>query len=131
MTAAVPQRAGKLPAYGRELLELRKRGLSPKRGFFFAHVIVVLDRWDLARGYQRLVIAPDDEPAALDFVAVAGLDVIIVWDSQRSAIDRLATTVEAVLSGQPRELCAFDIRHSHAPKVIRSPALGIERAKFP
>lgn len=122
---------GKLPAFGRELLEIRRQGLVPKRGFWLAHVVVVLDCWRLARGFQRLVIAPDDDPLALDFTVVAGLDVFLVWDSRVSAAERLKAAVDAVLGGQPHDVCAMDVSLSHEMKIIRAPKLGIERAKFP
>lgn len=44
----------RLPAFGRELLDLRRRGLVPGRT-----VVVSLDSWKWGRGYPQLVVTDD------------------------------------------------------------------------
>jgi hypothetical protein len=121
----------KLPAYGRELLDLRRRGLVPARGWCFAHVLIVVDVWALGTGRTRLVIDPADDPAALDFRTLAGLDCVVCYDSRRSERSRVNAALRAVLAGSPNEVIAFDVAHSHAPRVVRAPALGLTAAALP
>jgi len=119
-----------LPAYGRELLELRRQGLVPERGFCNAHVIVCLDCWDIARNRCRLVVARDADPLSLDFMAVAGLDVLVAVNSTMSDQARRDATVRAILTGNPASLYELDARAPHQGRFIKSRALGIELQEF-
>lgn len=120
----------KLPAYGRELLELRQRDLVPRRGFAGCHVLVVLDDWHIARNRWRLVIDPKDDLLGLDFVGVAGLEVLLVVDSAKTALERRNAALRAILEGAPASLVELDVRVPHALRFIKSRKLGIELAEF-
>lgn len=64
-----------LPAYGRELLELRRSGKRP------AQPVYVVDNWEVARVLRekdRFVLVAEDRSLSYDFEPVRGLDVIAV-----------------------------------------------------
>jgi len=120
----------KLPAFGRELLQVRERDMVPVRGFANAHVIVCLDTWSLARNRWRLVIDRQDDPLGLDFVGVAGLDVLLVVDSGLSDTTRRDAAARAILRGLPKSLIELDVRAPHRLRFIKSRAVGIELEQF-
>lgn len=102
-------RKPRLPAFGRELLALRRRGLVPERNLCVGHVVIVLDRWQWGRSYSsRLVVAPDLEPRELDFSAVAGLDVTIFWSAQYSRPDRFLELQDTVVRAGARVVQVFE-----------------------
>ncbi len=121
----------KLPAYGRDLLDLRERGMVPERGWCLAHVLIVLDSWNVAARRWRLVVSrADDDPAGLDFAGCAGLDCILIHDSRITAPDRLKAAIWAVLRGSPSSLATFDVLEPHKVRIIKSRAIGIELQEF-
>jgi hypothetical protein len=67
----------KLPAYGKELLEIRLRGKRPK------DPVWITDCWEFARLYREMkngpiVLVVDPADAPYDFLPVQGLDVIVL-----------------------------------------------------
>lgn len=120
----------KLPAYGRELLDIREQGMVPVRGFCNAHLIVSLDSWDLARNRWRLVIAPDDNPLTLDFLGVAGLDVLLAVNSGVSDLTRRNDAARSILRSNPASLIELDARAPHTLRFIKSRKVGIELREF-
>lgn len=120
----------RLPAFGRELLDLRENGMVPKPGWCGAHVLIVLDSWEIASRRWRLVIAPGDNPAELDFLGVAGLETIIIHDARVTERGRLDAAIRAVLRSNPSSLATFNIVAPHAVEIIKSRAVGIERWEF-
>lgn len=122
MSSALHRRSGRkvLPAFGRELLELRRRGLVPQRHLAVGHVLVLLDHWQWGRCYEsqlaRLVIAKDAEPARLDFSGAAGLDVSLVWSMRYSSPERFAAARDALLAFLPGALQVFEMDCEPTPE---------------
>lgn len=90
----------KFPPYGKQLMEARKRGETPRE------VYVVTD-WKLARAFCRIVL-PDDFPlddAELRYLA--GLDVTLVYRARD--VGRVPVIAKAILRARPRLLNAFDL----------------------
>jgi hypothetical protein len=116
----------RLPAFGRELLDLRRKGLVPNP----PEVFVSVDSWDWAKNRTRVVVASDAEPADLDFSFVAGIDVWLGWWPDKTPIERRNATVRAILACLP--LRVIMIAHEDTPRFvwIKSVQLGIELAEF-
>ena len=118
------------PAYGSELYALRCRDMVPVRGFANCHVIVALDTWQIGRNNWRLVIPVNDDPLALDFAAVAGLDVLLVVNTSISDQARRDAAARAILRGLPASLIELDIRAPHRVRFIKSRQVGVELKVF-
>ena len=118
------------PAYGAELYALRCRDMVPIRGFANCHVVIALDTWQIGRNNWRLVIPANDDPLDLDFVAAAGLDVLLAVNSGISDQARRDAAARAILRALPASLIELDIRAPHRLRFIKSRALGIELKAF-
>lgn len=127
MRAATRTQAKRLPAFGREILELRRRGLRPRGG-----IILAIDSWNYGIGTSRAraVITPDLDPAALDYSFVAGLDVELVWLPKLTPKERLDATIRAVLRCAPQRLLVWNMGEQAGVKVIKSKEVGIELAEY-
>ncbi len=90
-------RSARIPAYGRQMLEARKRGLQPRQQM----VMVVFD-WNLARAFPRLVVDPISDFDRLDFSYAAGLDVVIGFRAHEAFIAESLARV--ILKANPRRL---------------------------
>jgi hypothetical protein len=119
-------RRQKLPAFGRELTELRRRGLVPNP----PEVRVAIDSWEWARGRTRVVIAPDADPSTLDFSFVAGLDVLVGWWPAITARERRDAAIRSILRGLPRRLLVLQYGQEPAILWVKSQSVGIELAEF-
>jgi len=108
-----PAPAGRLPAFGRELLELRRRGLVPKRHLFLGHVRVLLDNWRWGRVYDgrmpKLIVPEDSDPRELSFAMLAGLDVTAVWSLRYSTSERFGILRDALLAAGINGLQVFQL----------------------
>jgi len=96
----------RLPAFGRELAALRRRGHVPvtKTGW-----IIVAYGWAMHRliGAQHPRVVVDGAPGQYDFSALAGLDVLIAHEPQdRDAVHALG---DAIWLCKPRSLTAAPI----------------------
>ena len=120
----------RLPAFGRELYALRCRDMVPVRGFANAHVIVTLDTWQIGRNQWRLVIPATDDPLTLDFVAIAGLDVLLVVNASVSDQARRDATAHAILRGLPASLIELDVRAPYRVRFIKTRQLDLELKDF-
>lgn len=102
MTAAAQRRARQLPAFGRALLDIRRRGLVPLRHAHLGHVLVLLDNWRWGRIFDsalhRLVVPTDADPTALDFAGTAGLDVTLVWSRRYSMPSRMQAALASLVA---------------------------------
>jgi hypothetical protein len=114
----------KLPAYGRELLALRRRGLVPTQ-----YTVIVIDDWKLASAFPRVVVAEDADPRLLDFSMLADLDVTIVWRPTRTAIERRNAVVAEALAIAPASLRVFDLDNVDV-LWVKSRARGIECPEY-
>jgi hypothetical protein len=91
----------RFPAYGKQLLALRRSGKVPAR-----MVIVVFD-WGLAQTYPRIVLTDDISPAEINFSYLAGLPVQIVYRSKDT--DKIHAVVEEILKVNPCFLSTFAV----------------------
>ena len=95
------QRQGRMPPYGRQLMELRQAGHVPHNS-----VAVVFD-WKDGGIFPRIVITDEVPIENLELRFLAGLDVIIAYrDKDSSRVHELA---QAILRVNPRILQAFAI----------------------
>ena len=115
----------RLPAYGRELLDIRQRGMRPE-----SIIIVAIDSWDYGKAFARVVL-PQDLPAdVVNFVFVAGLDVAVVWLPKVTEIARRDAVVRQILKFSPRSLRVIEIACPVGWLWIKSVAHGIELPEF-
>lgn len=119
------KRQKRLPPYGRELLELRRKGLVPDRW-----VVISLDSWQWGRGFQRVVLPADLDPQETDFSGLAALDVALVWSSRITAIKRRDETIRALVSVLPSFLWAIDVDEPEAAVFVISRARGLELPEY-
>jgi hypothetical protein len=110
--------ASKMPAYGRQIMQLRLAGKMP-RG-----IVMVTFGFELAQAYTRIVI-PDDLPTdQLNFYYLAGLPVQIVF--HRKDAHRVNGVAEAILKINPSWLAtlALDlIDTGNAISILKAPEL--------
>lgn len=70
-----------IPAYGRDLLEIRRKGYAP------AWVVIALN-FKLGKAMPRVCVPVDVQVAELDLRCVAGLDCLIAHENEkRRALD--------------------------------------------
>ena len=121
-----PRITKRLPAYGRGLLETRRRGLVPPR----PHVVVCLDGWDWGKKYylrSRVVVPPDLDPRNTDFRFVAGLDVVLIYDPEITRPERVDATVGELLPCLPASLRTLAVGDPVCEiTFVKSRAVGIE-----
>jgi hypothetical protein len=114
-----------LPAFGRELLDLRRRGLVPGRP-----VVISLDSWHFGRAYPRLVIPGELDPAQIDLSMVAGIDTFVAWSSRISTIARRDALIRALVRCGPCFLWACDIAAPEESFIVISRARGLELPEY-
>lgn len=121
-----------LPAYGRELLDLRRRGLVPECHVFFGDVLVVLDDWKAGTAIRlyRMVIAKDHDPALLEFSMVAGLDVIIAYKPSVTMCERRDAALRQILRAEPASLRVIDLEAPSLGFWIKSRKHGLEMPEY-
>ena len=91
------RRFTRFPAYGKQMLEARRRGLQPRQ----KTVLVVFD-WQLAKAFPRIVIDPTSDFSSLNFSYLVGLDVIIGFhQGEASLLEALALVI---MKANPRRL---------------------------
>ena len=113
----------RLPPYGRELLELRKRGLVPSAQL----VAVLLENWNYAKCFPRVVIPSDVEIAELNFVFLAGLDAVLILDSRcESAQARKNAAISAILECDVSSLRVLEAGEPNRWTWVKSRMYGIE-----
>ena len=96
--------AKKLPAYGKALMEMRKRGKVPSNS-----VVVAFD-FKIGKLFQRIVVNPGESPANWEFRFLAGLDVIISYGDEHAHLVR--ALAEEILKNKPSMLQAFSLFNS-------------------
>lgn len=90
----------KFPPYGKQLDELRQKGLVP-----VLRVIVSTD-WNLGAAYPRIVIPADAKPDLLQFRYLAGLHVQIVHHAGETEL--VSGLIDEILKVKPRILTLFN-----------------------
>lgn len=79
--------ASRLPAFGRNILDLRMRGLVPIGD------IILAAGWKRARGWPwRCVVPLNEDPSVFNFAFVAGLSCLL-YARTRIQADRIAAAV--------------------------------------
>ena len=89
----------KPPAYARQLLDARRRGLRPKPPF---DVVFVTDDWELAKRIQEwdfFALVCDPPSAPYDFLCLYDLPVVVLFVTE----DKLGAC-ERIARAQPRSL---------------------------
>ena len=106
----------KYPAYGKQLDELRRKGLIP------AKRVIVTTLWHIGKLYPRIIVTPDTPVSNLQFNYLSGLHVQIVYFDLDEPI--LSDLVTEILSIQPATLATFNMsavkRNEPAFKLIYS-----------
>lgn len=115
----------RLPAFGRELVELRRRGLVPGRP-----VVVSLDSWRWGKAYPRLVVPADLEPEVADFSAIAGIDCFLAWSSKNTTIARRDSIIRALVRCAPCFLWSCDMAAPEESFIVISRARGLELPEY-
>jgi hypothetical protein len=91
----------KFPPFGKQLDELRRKGLIPAK-----RVIVATD-WSIGKIFPRIIVTPDAPVANLRFNYLVSLHVQIVHYDHDSQI--LESLITEILSIQPESLSAFNM----------------------
>lgn len=137
-STALPRNPARLPAYARELAELRRQGQRPAG----ETVIVRLDSWppkwhigadfeDVdgrapSVRYPQVTVAEDADPDALDFSFARDLDAIVPHWRSKSPPPRLRSLLRRVLEAGPRRLIVLDMERSGRAWFIKSVDRGVE-----
>ena len=91
----------KIPPFGRQLDELRRKGLIP------AQRIIVSTDWSIGKLYPRIIVTPDTPVSSLRFNYLSGLHVQIVYFDRDEPI--LSDLITEILSIQPATLATFNM----------------------
>lgn len=136
-STALPRNPARLPAYARELAELRRQGQRPAG----ETVIVRLDSWPpkehiglagVTPGrpesvrYPQVTVAADADPDALDFSFARDLDAIVPHWRSKSPPPRLRSLLRRVLEADPRRLIVLDMERNGRAWFIKSVDRGVE-----
>lgn len=125
----------KLPAYARPLLELRRKGLVPVEQIsglppITAEISVSLDNWNWRKDRVRVVVAPDMDPAELDFRFVAGLSTLLAWWPDKTPWERCDATIRSILRGGPTRLVMVRSGEKPGFVIIKHSEQGIALPEF-
>jgi hypothetical protein len=127
MSAASYISSGKrLPAFGRELLQIRQRGLAPDCPL----IAVCLDGWTWGKAYARCVIPPDLDPLHADLRFVAGLDTVLILSPSVTTIERRDATIRQLLACLPASLRSLEIADPILWTWIKSRKHGLELMEY-
>ncbi|HLP99416.1 MAG TPA: hypothetical protein VK149_13345 [Sideroxyarcus sp.] len=100
----------RLPAYGKELMQVRMSGGVPKNGCGNGMVVVTYG-WNWGKCFKRVVLDKGVPPAQYEFRFLAGLDVMVVFEG----VDEgrlLGDLIQEILSVKPRWLATCDMAGS-------------------
>jgi len=89
----------RFPAFGRQIDEIRKRGLIPNR-----RVIICFD-WEIGKAFPRIVITKECPPERVEFKYLSGLHCQIVFYDRD--IPYLNGLIREVLKIKPASLAVF------------------------
>ncbi|ENO94313.1 hypothetical protein C662_02150 [Thauera sp. 28] len=116
-----------LPAYAGAMVKALRRGHRPAGNT----VIARLDRWPPKDRpalvlWPQIVIAKDQDPAALDFHFLADLDAVVMFWRSLSPPARLRAALVAILAAQPARLIVLDAERGGRAWWVKSVARGVE-----
>lgn len=117
----------RLPAYARPLAELLRQGHRPAS----QTVIVRLDHWPPKDRpalvlWPQIVVAKDQDPAALDYGFLADLDAVVLVRRSLSAPGRVRALLSALLAARPKRLVILDPENNGRAWFVKSSARGVE-----
>lgn len=117
-----------VPAFGRALLDARRKGLVPNP----PECYVCLDNWKWRKSRTRVVVAPEHDPAALDYSMLAALDVFALYDRRVSAVDRRDALLRALVRANPQRIIVLDMDPDNVAPLffVKSAAVGVERQEY-
>lgn len=84
----------RLPPYGREFAQARRKGLIPRR-LGFGHIVVNLEWREPSAAHPFICIPPGSDPASFDLTFVAGLHVTVSHNDRQA--HRVPALVDALL----------------------------------
>jgi hypothetical protein len=124
--------ASRIPAYGKDLLDLRRRGFVPKQHPLFGHVVIALDDWHIGKAIDvyRLVIPSNADPAAMSFSMIAGLEVVLVYATRSLISKRTDAALRAVMRFKPATLRVVIANHPKHGFWVLSHRRGLERPEY-
>jgi hypothetical protein len=105
-----------LPAYGRELLDIRRRGLVPH-----PRLVIVNVGWNASKAHgphilgYGVVVPDEDDPEGLDFCGVAGLPVLVVARYE-TPVERVHAIVNQVLKFAPLSVRVWRLISGETPE---------------
>ena len=116
----------RLPAYARQIVELRRQGHVPAQMM----LTIRLDSWPPEErpacvAVPQIVCPPDADPEDLDFGFVEGLDVQTAFWPSISDQDRLRCLLRQVLACSPRRLWVLNMEQ-HRLRMVKSLERGVE-----
>jgi hypothetical protein len=115
----------RLPAYGRQLLDLRKRGLVPDRD-----LVISTDSWKWGIGCPRVVFPQDLDADAADLRFVAGIPCFLAWGSSKTTIERRDAIIRQIVRCKPSRLWCCDMEMPSESFFVITKAKGLEREEF-
>ena len=108
----------RLPAYARPLHELRHRGQLPASRTVIVRPALVL--------WPQIVVAKDQDPAALDYSFLADLDAVVLCRRSLSTPARVRALLSAILAANPERLVILDPENHGRAWFVKSAARGVE-----
>ncbi|HRQ66392.1 MAG TPA: hypothetical protein PKZ76_16270 [Xanthomonadaceae bacterium] len=116
-----------LPAYAGAVVKALRSGQRPAS----STVIARLDRWPPKDRpalvlWPQIVIAKDQDPAALDFRFLADLDAVVMFWRSLSPPARLRAALVAILAADPARLIVLDAERAGRAWWVKSAARGVE-----
>lgn len=120
----------RLPAFGAELLALRRRGQVPAPHLWWGHAIVCLDSWDWAKDRTRVVVPSDADPATLDFSMLGGLAVTVAYRPHVTSVARRDALLTNLVRSVVAWLFVFDMDAPRNGFFVKSHAVGLERTEY-
>jgi hypothetical protein len=115
----------RLPAYGRQLLDLRRCGMVPER-----EIVIALDCWKWGEGWPRMVVPHDIDAAAADFLPVAGIPCFLAWGSSKTTLARRDQIIKAIVRCRPSFLWLVDMEMPEQSFIVVSHARGLELEEY-
>jgi hypothetical protein len=115
----------RLPPFGRELLNIRMRGLVPA-----TMIVVGLDTWNYGMAYARCVIPANSEPVDFNFDFVAGLDTVVIREPSLTTPERRDSALRELLACNPASLRCIELSDPIEWLWVKSRKNGLEKPEY-